>query len=517
MYMVAEAVFLAIGLSLLVLIIMLIYAVYPSRQLVSQLDTKTTVMGRPLFFPVVLAHNRVKPVRDQFHHHMLLVGVPVGLCGHIGNVLSITDKSWKKSWFHIESGRYLGRGDGHLSLEEKLHCFLRDLNLDPSRWPYAYLLTTPRWLWWFHNPLSWWYLYSAEGELDAVIMEVNSFYGEKRNFFFHVEGYGKQVSYPQHTAGDMLDAVQSVESVTSASRFTFYKGSWQKHLFTTPYEKVEGSMAVRVMDPIKDTAWSDRVSFSNLTSISPEGDARLAARMTCCEAPVDPMRVSALTLASFLLRWSLPVTLAKLQILYHALRIRYTGLMSMTDRPVIRRGSLPHPASRIEKTHETFFREYLSHRVKAFPDALELCYLPSRGISNKTIIMRSTTEDENLRVLELEPLDPGFFTRIVHSPSIAEGLALEMTTGGTPADPEACNLWVSDPELFTRLLRPRKPSKKANRPIVRDATLAAHGLCMDPGVRSDDEAIPAGFPSTDPDLQPGSPLHFVLAALYWDS
>lgn len=94
------------------------------------------VVGRPLFFPVNVAHSRRDPTTDGFHNQILLVGVPVGVEGHLGRLLSISDNvrssmPWK-SWFHFDPARYLHRGDEGLSLEEKLHKFLRTQVFLPS-------------------------------------------------------------------------------------------------------------------------------------------------------------------------------------------------------------------------------------------------------------------------------------------------------------------------------------------------------------------------------------------------
>ncbi|OJJ48129.1 hypothetical protein ASPZODRAFT_140459 [Penicilliopsis zonata CBS 506.65] len=450
------------------LLVLLFWAIWGPRRLVSQSDKSVTVLGRPLLFPVTITHTRRKPVNNQFSHRVLLIGVPVGLCGRVGHLLSIDDKQrsgsttpWD-SWFRFDSARYLHRGDEHLGLGEKLHRFLRAQNLDPARWPYAYMLSVPQWLWWSRSVVTWWYLYSPARQLDAVIMEINNSFDEKRNVLFEVRRSGSDEHDPVKSAAlagekeEDLDAAGMIHSLPSVPISAFYQGSWEKHVYASPFEKVEGSIATRFLDPLQESSWSAAVSLSNTTSISPAGDAKLTTRISCRERPLDPVRSTALSLVWFLVRWTLPITLTTPRIIFQALRIEYLGLMKMLDKPVIQRGSVPRRASAIERTLEPFFRECLSRHIQAYPDAVEVSYLPSRALSNEPVCLRSpscvTGKDTPARHLEVEVLEPGFFSRITQYDSMAKGLAVEMRPVGDVADTAAQQLWVSDPVLLEDLL-----------------------------------------------------------------
>lgn len=110
------------------LIAMLLRAVSTSRHFVSLSKRPVRVLGRPLFFPVTVNHMRQHPATDRFRNQILLVGIPIGASGHLGNLLSIANKSksgrpWS-AWFHFDSSRYLYRGDEDLTLREKLDQFI---------------------------------------------------------------------------------------------------------------------------------------------------------------------------------------------------------------------------------------------------------------------------------------------------------------------------------------------------------------------------------------------------------
>jgi hypothetical protein len=93
-------------------------------------------LGRPLLFPTKLSHSRIFPERYNYAYSYFVVGIPVGLRGHIGSVLSVdeirpeTDGSTKtnasrKCWFTIDHRYYLDHGDSPSGLEGKLHTFLQ--------------------------------------------------------------------------------------------------------------------------------------------------------------------------------------------------------------------------------------------------------------------------------------------------------------------------------------------------------------------------------------------------------
>ncbi|KAM0665941.1 hypothetical protein ACQRIU_005285 [Beauveria bassiana] len=84
--------------------------------------------------------------------------------------------------------RYLHRGDDDRGLKYKLNQFLKNRGEDPAQWPYAYLVSVPRFLCWSRSVVSWWYLYAADRRLDAVIMEINNSFDEKRPVLFRGGG-----------------------------------------------------------------------------------------------------------------------------------------------------------------------------------------------------------------------------------------------------------------------------------------------------------------------------------------
>lgn len=198
--------------------------------------------------------------------------------------------------------------------------------------------------------VSWWYLYTEERELDAMILEINNSYDEKRNIFMKVSRVSEQplkTSASSKTA-EYLDDFYKVRSLSSLPQSTFYKGTWTKTIFASVFEKVDGLVTNRFMDPLQPTSWKPNASFSNMTTIGESGEVKMATRMTCCETPIDPTQMSSFQLLKFLLQWTVPGILTTAHIVFQALRIHYTGLMKMYAKTPVRAGSVARHATKPE-------------------------------------------------------------------------------------------------------------------------------------------------------------------------
>lgn len=100
------------------------------------------LLGRPQLYPARLTHARFFPEKYHYWINYFLVGVPVGLRGRVGSVVSIESDqhipvtspvyTFVKRifriplWFRIDTSWYLHRGDGHLTLAAKLVHFLKE-------------------------------------------------------------------------------------------------------------------------------------------------------------------------------------------------------------------------------------------------------------------------------------------------------------------------------------------------------------------------------------------------------
>ncbi|CAI7665866.1 unnamed protein product [Penicillium viridicatum] len=453
----------------LALACLLLWVLVDGRRLISTAHSPSNIMGRPMLFPVTLTHTRVSPVKNQFSHRVLLVGIPIGFQGRIGPFLSIDQGSPTMSyiaslrrlfaWFSFDTVRYLQRGDNEHGFRDKLDRFLRLQNKDPAHWPYAYLMSVPRFLWWERNVVSFWYLYSASQELEATIMEINNSFDEKRNVLFQLQPESESLTTKMDLAKEpkYLDQKKTVLSLPSLPSARFYKGIWEKHIFASPFEKVEGSISTRFMDPLQASSFKPTDSIANVVSVGVAGESKMVTRISCREPPVNPVSVTAAHLVKSIFQWTVPGTLTTPRILFQALKIKYVqGLMEMMDRPVIQPGSVARHPTSIERSLESFWRALLSRCVETFPEPLELTYIPSASISNEHVCLLSpysgTGSSTAVRRLTVEVVDPSFYTRVANYADLWKGILHEQHQKGNCADATSRALAVSDLQLFHMLV-----------------------------------------------------------------
>lgn len=111
----------------------LILAAYTRRRLtLLEADGEKEFLGEPLLFPARLSHARRVPEIERYNYwyDYFVVGIPVGLRGRIGSLLSIDNLPAhegyrEKCWFTIDPRYYLDRGSGDRCLREKLDLFLQ--------------------------------------------------------------------------------------------------------------------------------------------------------------------------------------------------------------------------------------------------------------------------------------------------------------------------------------------------------------------------------------------------------
>lgn len=184
-----------------------------------------------------------------------------------------------------------------------------------------------------------------------MIIEINNSFDEKRNVLFRLHGtraLEKSLDTTEALETEYLDMKRTVASLTSRPSSVYYKGHWEKNIYSSPFEKLGDLVGERFMDPTSSAAWEKMRSMSNTTTLSAGGHPKMMTRMLCRSHPVDPTNASWLTVAKLLVWWTLPVTLTTPRILYQALRISYLGLMRMLDKPDVRTGSESRRATRSE-------------------------------------------------------------------------------------------------------------------------------------------------------------------------
>ncbi|CAI7668200.1 unnamed protein product [Penicillium discolor] len=470
---------LAIGSTLLAWVSMVAFI---RRKLVLWSDgdpkDEKTLLGRPQLYPARLTHARFFPEKYHYWINYFLVGVPVGLRGRVGSVVSIeSDQHIPVTnpvyalvkrifriplWFRIDTSWYLHRGDGHLTLAAKLEHFLKERGENPNQYPYAYLISIPQFLWWTKSPISYWYLYSPLKELSGIIMEINNSYGEKKNAFCRLTKEDSS-SYEKAATCEVFSTAlgkgphgdQLIRFTSSAPTAKYYKGSWEKDIFASPFEKVEGGFALRFMDPLHPEPEKGGPLHSNMTLISIDGKPKISSRLFSVAPPIDPLSLSSWELASFLLSWSFVVPVSIGRIVVEALRIRFRGNLPYLNKPDVKKGNIPRNASETERDLEPFFRLYLSQLVETCRFPLEVIYTPAKSLHLHPMSIHSPVKTYTSApppTLQIQPLTPQFYTNILKYPDATTGVFSEMEHIPQACDPESQRLWASDPVMLQRLI-----------------------------------------------------------------
>ncbi|KAJ5898760.1 DUF1365-domain-containing protein [Penicillium taxi] len=141
-------------------------------------------------YPCVLRHIRLAPsgFKDEFSHTYLYIGVPIGLRACYSPLISVDSppesRAWyNKAFFSIRPQDNLFRGGAALSLAQKLEEFLLTEGENPNEWGYCYFLTLPSANGQSFNPLSFYYLYTPEKKLGAMIIQLDTSYVTRRLWF----------------------------------------------------------------------------------------------------------------------------------------------------------------------------------------------------------------------------------------------------------------------------------------------------------------------------------------------
>ena len=98
-------------------------------------DTLSREGPKPLFFPSRTTHTRLFPKKHSFSYSYLLVGIPIGWKGSVGDILAadqghgnVTDDiqaGYVGGFFYsVDAADYLERGNAHTGLDGKLKKYL---------------------------------------------------------------------------------------------------------------------------------------------------------------------------------------------------------------------------------------------------------------------------------------------------------------------------------------------------------------------------------------------------------
>lgn len=352
---------------------------------------------KPMLFPCKTTHTRLSPKNHSFSYCFLYAGIPVGWKGEARTLLSADSSAAKRqrgqslmsgTWFSVEAEDYLGKGSNPDGLKGKLHCYLWAQGVDPSSYPYVYLVTAPRFLGYSFNPVSFWYLYSEDMHLKAMILEVNNTFDERRIYLL-------DLSSRQFSPGGMN---------------SLFKSRWPKDFHVSPFNSRDGSYSVTAVDPFLANQDEGVEVDVNIVLHDPGGAAKIVARVFSTRPPVVAEMTSRWKAVSFVLRWWWVGLMTSPRILREARKLWSKGL-TVFYRPEV----LPGSIGRSETTEERVVENGFSHLLQLCATKTEQPVQYTAAAGPKTGVVQQFGPKPSPRRTELiiTALTPALYAELV--------------------------------------------------------------------------------------------------------
>ncbi|RSL41782.1 hypothetical protein CEP53_012559 [Fusarium sp. AF-6] len=432
-------------------------------QLLGQILNVQTVKwngpGRPFLIPSRTTHTRLFPKKHSFSYSYLVVGVPVGYSGNANGMISANvsgPSSWlsyflgRRAWFDVNPVDYLQRGHRNDGLRGKLDDYLENQNVDPSQYPHAYLVTAARFLGYHFNPVSFWFLYSQEKVLSAIVLEVNNTFGERRPYLVT-----RDFEAERHIQNGSTDDERQ-EPLRSR-----VKGSWKKDFHVSPFNSRKGSYSLLASDPLGPDMEGFRGIDITINLSSSKGHPKLVARLFSEGDALEPSSMGIFQKTKFLLGWFWVGFVTFPRIVKEAAVLFFKRGLHVWYRPEPLKESMGRLANNIEKQLEDAFRQYLRHLVQQSPAPITVKYVPSGVVEAAEEVFSSssvTDSSATAESVEIKVLTPVFYSRFVHYAHDFEAVFSELA--------ESCTLWVDKPELLPKIfLKKASPPLHASTPF----------------------------------------------------
>ncbi len=176
--------------------------------------------------------------------------------------------------------------------------------VNPDDYPIVYLVTSPRLLNYKFSPASFWFLYSEDRKLRAMIAEVNNTFGERRMYFLQ-----------ERNAGDSLPRVHDISpgAATEAENFGdgHFRHAWPKDFHVSPFNSRKGSYLLKARDPTAlivhqpagNRSLKEEIIDIRASLLSSKGHIKLVTHLSSTGAPLDPSHMSFMEFLIFFASW----------------------------------------------------------------------------------------------------------------------------------------------------------------------------------------------------------------------
>ena len=167
----------------------------------------------------VVRHTRLRPASNAFAYRVFFVMLPMRTLACDPAALALPrNRRGLVSFFDADHGD--GRGDALRWAEERLADEGID-GVDGEIW----LQTFPRVLGYVFNPVSFWYCHRANGELAAVIAEVNNTFGERHCYVLRPRPRQQAIRWGQELRATKAFHVSPFCRIDGGYRFRFLRSA----------------------------------------------------------------------------------------------------------------------------------------------------------------------------------------------------------------------------------------------------------------------------------------------------
>ncbi len=286
------------------------------------------------------------------------------------------------------------------------------------------------------NPVSFWYLYSADKRLAALILEVNNTFDERHIYFLKLKEEEK-------TSKSSKETPMFSQPPNGSPRYT---STWFKEFHVSPFNIVDGSYSVVVYDPLYPSLTGSGPVNVTITLQSSKGKPKFVARIFSERSPINPATMTMWQKYDFLKTWWWIGLATFPRILIQAFDLYHHHQLPIFKRPEPLNRSMGRRATKTERILATTFRSYLKYLVRSSSSNLMVKYTPS-GIPDAEeetfVSVPAKFSSEQAESLDFKVLTPVFYSRFIGYAHDSEAVFSEL---------ENKTIWISRPDILPKVI-----------------------------------------------------------------
>jgi hypothetical protein len=306
-------------------------------------------------------------------------------------------------------------------------------------------VTAAKFLGYHFNPVSFWYLYSAERDMTAMVLEVNNTFDERR--MYYLTSNDTTTEFLDVEAIDGEDGIRN--DVVKYHDGKPLRRAWPKDFHVSPFNSRKGGYTLVAHDPFAPMLEGHGSIKNTINLLSSKNHAKLVARIYSKGAALDPATMSSWQKLKFLSVWWWVGFVTFPRIAKEAGLLFFKRKLHVWYRPEPLKQSLGRRADDTERQLELTFRRYLRHLVSLCPAPLVVNYISSglADVPAETMTSPSAQKDSDstdIEEMDFKVLTPVFYSRFVYYAHDLEAVFCELN--------DNCTIWVSRPDLLPKLV-----------------------------------------------------------------